>query len=192
MRLPCIMNVFWQCSKLCAIFHLSYRLFIITWSWLIVIIIIMKNFNRCDSHGHLGWKCCELAQRAHSHESHAFTRAFTSTQLTTMWCEAPAQLLVFSVCWVFLCFRNPPNSDMDQRIVLVRACTQGGWAHRKRVSITFLTRKNSQIFLALLTGFKPSSFGSESNGLPIGATPSINKQFIGVGGYSSHTRPHWW
>ena len=32
---------------------------------------------------------------------------------------------------------------------------------------TFLTRKNSQFFLELLTGFEPSSFGSESDALPI-------------------------
>ena len=31
-------------------------------------------------------------------------------------------------------------------IILTRACTQGGWAHRQRVSTTFLTRKISQIF----------------------------------------------
>ena len=49
--------------------------------------------------------------------SHAFTHTLTSTQLvTTKWCEAPAQLLVFSACWVFSRVRNPPNSDMDYRI----------------------------------------------------------------------------
>ena len=52
-------------------------------------------------------------------------------------------------------------------IILVLACTHGGWAHRQRVSTIFLTRKNSQMFHVLLTGFKPSSFGSESNALPI-------------------------
>ena len=40
--------------------------------------------------------------------------------VTTMWCEAPAQLFVFSACWVFSCFSNPPNSDMDCRIFIVR------------------------------------------------------------------------
>ena len=44
-------------------------------------LIIMKNFNRRDSHGHHGSKRRELAQHAHSHGSHAFTHAFTSTQL---------------------------------------------------------------------------------------------------------------
>ena len=39
---------------------------------------------------------------------------------TTTWCEAPAQLLFFSACWVFLCFRNPPNSDVDYRIFIAR------------------------------------------------------------------------
>ena len=36
-------------------------------------------------------------------------------------CEAPAQLLLFSTCWVFSCFRNPPNSDMDS---VVLACVR--------------------------------------------------------------------
>ena len=41
----------------------------------------MKNFNRCSSHGHHGWKRRELAQHAHSHGSYAFTHTLTSTQL---------------------------------------------------------------------------------------------------------------
>ena len=52
-------------------------------------------------------------------------------------------------------------------IILVHACTHGVWAHQQQVSTTLLTRKNSQIFLVLLTGFEPSSFGSESDALPI-------------------------
>ena len=49
-------------------------------------------------------------------------------------------------------------------------CTHRGWAHRERVSTTFLTRKNSQILLVLLTGFEPRSFGPldfESDALPV-------------------------
>ena len=69
--------------------------------------------------------------------------------------------IIFSARWVFSCFCNLPNSDMDYRIfiviILVRACTHRGWAHRQRVSATFLTWKNSHIFLVLLTGFEPSS-----------------------------------
>ena len=34
-----------------------------------------------------------------------------------MWCEAPAQLFLLSDSWVFLCFCNPPNSDMEYRIL---------------------------------------------------------------------------
>ena len=41
----------------------------------------MKNFNRCFSHGHHGWKRRELAQHALAHGSHAFTHTLTSTQL---------------------------------------------------------------------------------------------------------------
>ena len=43
-----------------------------------------------------------------------------------------------SACWVFSCFRHPPNSDKDNRIcnvrtrsfARVRTYTHGGWAHR--------------------------------------------------------------
>ena len=45
-----------------------------------------------------------------------------------------------SACWVFSCFRNRPNSDMDYRIFNVRTwsflCARihtGGWAHRQWV-----------------------------------------------------------
>ena len=47
------------------------------------------------------------------------THSFTHT-LTITWCEAPAQLLFFSACWVFSCLCNPPDSDMDYRIFNVR------------------------------------------------------------------------
>ena len=48
----------------------------------------------------------------------------------------------------FSCFRNPPNSEMDYRtfnvpcgvVILTRANTRGGWAHRQRVSTTFQTK----------------------------------------------------
>ena len=43
--------------------------------------IIMKNFNRRNSHGHHGSKCRELAQHAHSSGSHAFTHTLSPTQL---------------------------------------------------------------------------------------------------------------
>ena len=59
-------------------------------------------------------------------------------------------------CWVFLCFRNPPNSDMDYWIFTVRMgsflCVPihtGGWAHRQRVNtIGFLTRKKTHFFFS--------------------------------------------
>ena len=46
-----------------------------------LIIIIMKNFNRCSSHGYHGSKCRKLVQHAHSGGLHAFTHTLTSTQL---------------------------------------------------------------------------------------------------------------
>ena len=45
----------------------------------------------------------------------------------------------YGACWLFLCFHNPPNSDMDCRIFNVYTdvtacdCTQGVYRHRKRV-----------------------------------------------------------
>ena len=54
----------------------------------------------------------------------------------------------------------------------MRACTHGDWAHRQRVGTTFLTRKNSRMFLLLLTGFEPSSFGSWVRRATNWATPS--------------------
>ena len=61
-----------------------------------------------------------------------------------------------SACWVFSCFRNPPNYDIDYRIfnertrsfVCVRIHTRG-WAHRQRVSTAFLTRKKSHFIYSL-------------------------------------------
>ena len=44
-------------------------------------------------------------------------------------------------------------------IILVRACTHRGWTRRQRVGTTFLTRKSSQVFLVLLAGFEPQSYG---------------------------------
>ena len=49
----------------------------------------------------------------------------------------------------------------------MRAYTHGGWAHRQRVSTTFLTRKNSQLFLELRTGFEPLVFGSRVDALDL-------------------------
>ena len=86
-----------------------------------------------------------------------------------------------SASWLFSCFHNPPISVMDYRVFNV--CTwlflcvrlhTGGWAHRWRVSTTFLTWKNSHIFLVLLTqaGFKPAIFGSQIQSSTNWATPS--------------------
>ena len=52
----------------------------------------------------------------------------------------------------------------------MHAYTYGGWAHRQRVSTTFLTRKISQVFLVLLTGFELMLWNPldlESDALPI-------------------------
>ena len=67
-----------------------------------------------------------------------------------------------SACWVFSCFRNPPNFDTDYRsitcvvIILLRAYTHGSLAHRQRVSTTFLTRENSLNFSCAPDGTRTS------------------------------------
>ena len=50
--------------------------------------------------------------------THSLTHFYINT-VTTTCCEAPDELLFLSACWVFSCFRKPPNSDMD-RIFNVR------------------------------------------------------------------------
>ena len=82
-----------------------------------------------------------------------------------------------SACWVFLCFRNPPNSDTDYRffnvivwakdeinvpialsafrdkidcviILVLDIYTHRGWAHRQRLGTTLLTQSFSCVVLA--------------------------------------------
>ena len=68
-------------------------------------------------------------------------------------------LPLFNACWVFSCFRNPPNSD-NRYLMWARdhsdACALllgvGRW---QQVSTTFWTEKNSQVFLVLLMEFEP-------------------------------------
>ena len=69
---------------------------------------------------------------------------------------------------VFPCFHNPPNPDMDYRIfnlrtwpfVYVRIHTGVG-VHREASQRNLLdSEKKIKVFLLLLTGFEPSSFGS--------------------------------
>ena len=68
------------CWRNCA---LSYSSWVITCTLLTALkaleglTMIMKNFNRCSSHGHHGSKRRGLAQYAHSHGSHAFTHMHT-------------------------------------------------------------------------------------------------------------------
>ena len=53
----------------------------------------------------------------------------------------------YGACWMFGCFHNPPNSDMDYRIFIVRtdvnACTllTGVYGRRKRVCTETSTRR---------------------------------------------------
>ena len=98
--------------------------------------------------------------------------------LGTQWVKATATARAAllpsptSACWVFSCFRNPPNTDMDYRIFNMRTWSlllllyRRGWAYRQRVSTTVLTRKKSFRFLVLLTGFELGPWTVKSDALP--------------------------
>ena len=65
--------------------------------------------------------------------------------------------VVFSLCAVFSCFRNPLNSDMDYRIINMRmrsffACVYTRTLGTPMSQHNILTRKNSQIFLCSRQG----------------------------------------
>ena len=72
----------------------------------------------------------------HMDRTHLLTHLQYINTVTTTLCKPPIQRLFFSACWVFLCFRNPPNSNMEYRdlyqvytIILACAYTHRGWAH---------------------------------------------------------------
>ena len=138
-------------------------LFTPTVTMTIIIIIIMKNFNRCDSHGYHGSKRRELTQHIHSHGSHAFTHTLILTQF------APAQLLFFSACWVVSCFHNPPNHDMDYRIFIIHAyvsiLVSVCWAYWQRVGTTFWLGKTLTNFTCAPDGIWPLDLKADA--LPI-------------------------
>ena len=61
----------------------------------------MKNFDRRSSHGHHGSNRRELAQHAHSHESHAFIHTLTSTQLQPRGAKRKLSYYVSVHAWSF-------------------------------------------------------------------------------------------
>ena len=81
--------------------------------------------------------------------------------VTTTRCEALAQLsFFFTACWVFSCFRNPPNHYVvDYRIINVRTwslmCVRihTGVGLTDSESAHFWLGKNSRFFLVLLKGY---------------------------------------
>ena len=60
----------------------------------------------------------------------------------------------------------------------MRACTHGGWTHRHRVSTTVLTRKNSHIFLVILTQAHTSGLWISSPTLPTEPPRQPTDEFI--------------
>ena len=81
--------------------------------------------------------------------------SFSSRKANCNGAALPNPNSLLSACWFFSCFHNPPNSDVDYRIVNVptwsflcmRVHTGTAWAHRQRVSTTFFDmEKLSQFF----------------------------------------------
>ena len=87
------------------------------WMVLSALYIIMNDEVSRNSHGHHGSTHRELVQHTLTWIAHIQSHTYINTRITC--CEAPAQLLFFRACWVFSCFRNAPNSDMDYRIFKV-------------------------------------------------------------------------
>ena len=93
------------------------------------------------------------------------------------------------ICWVFSCFRNPPNSDIDYRIFNVRTwsllCvrihagvldTSAAIQHN-----IFDSEKLSQIFLVLMMGFEPRVFVSRVRRSPTeSGHPATPTRLVGV------------
>ena len=80
----------------------------------------MKNFNRpmvTVAQSAANWR----NTHTHMDRTHSLTH-FASTQLQPRGAKLPLSylLLLFSACWVYSCFRNPPDSDMDYRVFIVR------------------------------------------------------------------------
>ena len=93
---------------------------------------------------------------------HMFTHLFPLTVQKCIY--VPVSNMHAGSFRVFVIHRTPTWTTGSLTCVRDHSCacyTHGGWAHRQRVS-TFLTRKNSQFVLVLLTGFEPRSFGSLS------------------------------
>ena len=129
--------------------------------------------NWRNTHTHMDTENALTHTRLHHHSNNHVVRSASSA---SYYFSAHAGSFPVSIIHRTLTRGGLQDLYCASVIILARACTpHGGWAHRQRVSITFLTRKNSQMFLVLLTaGFEPSSFGSdwESDALLIEPPPS--------------------
>ena len=78
-----------------------------------------------------------------------------------------------SACWVYSCFRNPPNSDMDYRIcayviILMRVYTHGGLGTPTASQHNILDSEKTftNVFLCSWRGSNLGSLDLESDALP--------------------------
>ena len=89
-----------------------------------------------------------------------------------------------SACWVFSCFRNPPNSDMDYRIFNVRTWSflcvhiHTGFGH---------TDESAQHFCA---PGRVQTSDLESDALPI--EPSRHPMWFEMYAWNQHQACAWW
>ena len=87
-----------------------------------------------------------------------------------------------SACWLFLCFHNTPNSDMDYRICNVRTCSfvymliHTGVGHTNSESAQQIWLGKTQSLL--LTGFEPCTFGSPVQHSKHWANPSPHQRIL--------------
>ena len=118
----------------------------------VFLVVIMKNFNRRDSHGHHGSKRRELAQHAHSLGSQAFTYTFASRQLQARGASVHAGSFRVSVIHETLTWTTGSLSCVRDHSCACVYTRELGIAYRQRVSTTFLTRKIHNFFLCSWRG----------------------------------------
>ena len=76
----------------------------------------MKNFNRCNSHGHHGSKHRELAQHAHSRGSQAFTHTLDiNTVTTTVVQSASSAITEFGIHFLFSSYPKEGGANRSSR-----------------------------------------------------------------------------
>ena len=113
---------------------------------IIIIIIIMKDFNRRSSMVTMAQSAANW-RNTHTHmdRTHSFTHLHQHSCNHVVW-NASSAILFFEL------WHGLQEFYRAYVIILVRAFTHGGWAHRQRVSTTYLTQKNFHTFVLCKKG----------------------------------------